>query len=72
MRRVMSLAALMLLLFVCSGSSQCVTNAAASDDGVFVTKAQELTAGKSSRIDKLQSLYAFVQTEIAQAKTQYG
>ena len=72
MKRLVGFASLIVLLLALSAHAQCAPDAASPDDGIFLTKAQELTQGKETRLDKLLAIHAFVCNEVAQAKTQYG
>ena len=70
MKLSVHLALLAILLVALYGYTQ--SSSTNSDNGVFSTKALELTKEKTDRIDKLQAIHTFVRDSIGQAKTQYG
>ncbi|MEI6970626.1 MAG: hypothetical protein WCL44_03835 [bacterium] len=72
MKRFILPAMLLFMLCAVTARAQSCDSNTNSDDKVFVTKAQELTQGKNTRLEKLQAIHSFVRTEISQAKTEFG
>lgn len=55
------------------GFGICADSASKEEDpAVFAAKAKELTTGKTSRLEKIAALHAFVRDQIAEVPTNYG
>jgi hypothetical protein len=63
---------LMVALSRCFAADASSDSPQSSDDKVVDAKANELLAGKTTRLDKISALHTFARDEIGQAKTQYG
>lgn len=69
MRRLLSF---LLLALLAIPSTALVEEQDDTDSKIFLEKAQEITAGKESRVDKLIAIHAFTRDDIRQVKTKYG
>ena len=65
----MSIALLTAFLLVAPGAGAAEPG---DTDAVFDAKANELVAGKSSRLEKITAIHIFVRDSIRQVETQYG